>query len=60
MLPKILNFNFNEQQKGRGLQILMPKQMLQGLPISLAQVKAGNDLKTNRMKSPHHIFFVLS
>ena len=47
MLPKILNFDFNEQQKGRGLQILMPKQMLQGLPISLAQVKAGIDLKTN-------------
>ena len=27
---------------GRGLKILTPKQMLQRLPISLAQVKAGN------------------
>ena len=34
--------NFNEQQKGRGLKILTHKQMLQRLPIALAQVKAGN------------------
>ena len=27
---------------GSGLKILTPKQMLQGLPIVLAQVKAGN------------------
>ena len=27
---------FNEQQKGRGLKILTPKQMLQRLPIALA------------------------
>ena len=33
---------FNEQQKGRGLKILTSKQMLQKLPIVLAQVKAGN------------------
>ena len=29
--------------KGKGLKILTPKQMLQRLPISLAQVKAGNN-----------------
>ena len=29
--------------KGKGLKILTPKQMLQRLPIALAQVKAGND-----------------
>ena len=34
--------NFNEQQKGRGLKILTPKQMLKKLPIAFAQVKAGN------------------
>ena len=28
--------------KGTGLKILTPKQMLQRLPIALAQVKAGN------------------
>ena len=29
--------------KGTGLKILAPKQMLQRLPIALAQVKAGNN-----------------
>ena len=28
---------------GKGLKILTPKQMLQKLPIALAQVKAGNN-----------------
>ena len=28
--------------EGKGLKILTPKQMLQRLPIALAQVKAGN------------------
>ena len=34
---------FNNWQKGKGLKILTPKQMLQRLPIALAQVKAGNN-----------------
>ena len=29
--------------KGTGLKILTPKQLLQRLPIALAQVKAGNN-----------------
>ena len=29
--------------KGTGLKILIPKQMLQRLPIALAQVKASNN-----------------
>ena len=29
--------------KGTGLKILTPKQMLQRLPIALAQVKVGNN-----------------
>ena len=29
--------------KGTGIEILTPKQMLQRLPIALAQVKAGNN-----------------
>ena len=32
-----------EEQGGTGLKILTPKQMLQRLPIALAQVKAGNN-----------------
>ena len=39
-MEKILDFN--KPQKGRGIKILTPKQMLQRLPISLARVKAGN------------------
>ena len=31
------------ENKGTGLKILTPKQMLQRLPIALAQVKAGNN-----------------
>ena len=31
------------ESKGTGLKILTPKQMLQRLPIALAQVKAGNN-----------------
>ena len=30
-------------RSGKGLKILTPKQMLQRLPIALAQVKAGNN-----------------
>ena len=32
-----------EETEGKGLKILTTKQMLQRLPIVLAQVKAGND-----------------
>ena len=38
--------NYNAKQNetnGKGLKILTPKQMLQRLPIVLAQVKAGNN-----------------
>ena len=31
------------ETKGTGLKILIPKQMLQRLPTALAQVKAGNN-----------------
>ena len=33
----------HDETKGKGLKILTPKQMLQRLPIALAQVKAGNN-----------------
>ena len=32
-----------KQEKGTGIKILTPKQMLQRMPIALAQVKAGNN-----------------
>ena len=41
----IINFNkeIQKQQEGLGLKILTPNQMLSRLPISLAQLKAGNN-----------------
>ena len=50
IVEKILEFklkdffnNINNQQKGAELKILTRKQMLQRLPIVLAQVKGGNN-----------------
>ena len=34
---------FNRQQQGHGLKILTPNQMLSRLPISLAELKVGNN-----------------
>ena len=33
----------SSQEKGAGLKILTPKQMLQRFPIALAQIKTGNN-----------------
>ena len=35
----------NKTTKGTGIKILTPKQMFQRLPITLSQVKAGNNSK---------------
>ena len=32
-----------ESRQGKGLEIFTPKQMLQRLPVALAQIKAGNN-----------------
>ena len=45
----ILKFNEKNKQ-GKGLKILTPNQMLSRLPIALAQLKAGNNLKSLEMK----------
>ena len=37
--------DFNKQQKSKGIKMLTPKQMLQKLPIALAQVKSGSKSK---------------
>ena len=42
VLDAAYNSKENETE-GKGLKILTPKQMLQRLPIALAQVKAGNN-----------------
>ena len=41
-VKKILDFN-NQKQIGQGLKILTPDQMLSRLPITWAQLKAGNN-----------------
>ena len=45
----ILDFNKLKQQKGQGIKILTPKQMLNRLPIALAQLQAGNN--SNKLKN---------
>ena len=39
---KNMSKNIYESKQGTGLKILTPKQMLQRLPIALAQIKAGS------------------
>ena len=43
MMPKAKSKAKQKETKETGLKILTPKQMLQRLPIALAQVKAGNN-----------------
>ena len=42
IVEMILEFN-KQNQQGKGLKILTPNQMLSRLPITLAQLKAGNN-----------------
>ena len=43
IVEHILYFNQLEQQQGSGLKILTANQMLSRLPVTLAQLKAGNN-----------------
>ena len=43
IVEKILKFN-KQNQQGEGIKILTPNQMINRLPIALAQLKAGNNL----------------
>ena len=42
IVEEVLEFS-KQNQSGKGLKILTPNQMLSRLPISLAQLKAGNN-----------------
>ena len=42
IVEEILRF-YKQKQEGKGIKILTPNQMLSRLPISLAQLKAGNN-----------------
>ena len=43
IVERILEFNKGIQKQGLGSKILTPDQMLSRLPISLAQLNAGNN-----------------
>ena len=49
IVEKILKFNEQNQQKGQGIKILTPNQMLNRLPITLAQLQTGNN--SNKLKN---------
>ena len=49
IVNEIFDFNKEIQKQGSGLKILTPNQMLSRLPISLAQLKAGN--KSDKLKN---------
>ena len=42
IVEDVLKFN-KQNQQGKGIKILTPNQMFSGLPISLAQLEAGNN-----------------
>ena len=49
IVKNILKFNEQNQQKGQGIKILTPNQILNILPIALAQLQAGNN--SNKLKN---------
>ena len=49
VVKNILDFNKIKQQEGQGIKISTPNQMLNRLPIALAQLKAGNN--SNKLKN---------
>ena len=49
IVEKILRFNKQNQQKGQGIKILTPNQMINRLPIALAQLQAGHN--SNKLKN---------
>ena len=46
MLKNMSRNIYDLKQKGTGLKILTPNQMLKRIPIALAQIKAGNNLES--------------
>ena len=57
IVEEILKFN-EQNQQGQGIKILTPNQMLNRLPISLAQLQAGNNSK-NLKNEIRQLFYCL-
>ena len=53
IVEEILEFN-RQNQQGKGLKILTPNQMLSRLPITLAQLKTGNN--SEKLKNDYYTF----
>ena len=49
IVKEIVRFSRQNQQKGQGIKILTPNQMLNRLPIALTQLQAGNNF--NKLKN---------
>ena len=49
-----------QKQEGQGIEILTPSQMLSRLPISLAQLEAGNNSKKTKKQNKAIIIFSLA
>ena len=50
--------NSDTSKKGEGLKILTNKQMLNRLPILLAQIQAGNNSKSLKNELRHYIRYI--
>ena len=57
IVEDILKFN-KQNQQGQGLKILTPKQMLSRLPISLAQLQAGNNSQKLKNEIRQLLYFL--
>ena len=57
IVEEILKFN-KQKQEGQGIKILTPNQMLSRLPISLAQLKAGNNSEKLKNEIRQLLYFL--
>ena len=57
LLKKILEFN-KQNQSGLGLKIIAPDQMLSRLPITLPQLKAGNNSEKLKNEIRQLLYFL--
>ena len=56
IVDKILEFN-RQNQEGQGLKILTPDQLISRLPITVAQLKAGNN--SEKLKNERQLLYSL-
>ena len=59
IVEEIIKFNKqNQNQTGRGLKILTPQQIPSRLPISLAQLQAGNNSQRLKNKKRRLLYYM--